>query len=132
MAATYSLYNTREPTNIFQPSKVEGVVVSGTDTYYSEPIGPRTTGFGFHFQWTGTPTGTITLWRTNKPNPIETTDADWIQVTSFTPTNPAGSADKFGDEVSFTHFKRYRFKYVNASGTGTLFCWASQVSGSAI
>lgn len=128
MAATYSIYNTREAVGIFQPLKVQGVVVSATTTYYSDAIGPRGWGFGYHFEWTGTPTGTITMWRTLKPNPNEATDADWVQVTAFTPTNPAGSASKFGDEISFTSFARYRFKYVNASGTGTLFCWTGQTS----
>lgn len=128
MAATYSLYNTREnPVTSNQPSKVEGVAVSGTADFYSDVFAPRTNSWGFHFQWTGTPTGTITLWRTNKPNPILTTDADWIQVTTFAPTNPAGSASKFGDEINFTNFKHYRFKYANTAGSGTLFCWASQV-----
>jgi hypothetical protein len=126
MSATYSLYNTRQTgTNL--PFKIPGVAVSGTSDFYSDPIGPRVQGFGYHFEWTGTPTGTITLWRSNKTGPDLTTDADWIQVTSFTPTNPAGSASKFGDEINFTNFKLYRFKYTNASGTGVLFCFASQV-----
>lgn len=128
MAANYSLYNTREAPGVFAPSKVPGLAVTGTNTYYSDPIGPRADGWGYHFEWTGTPTGTFTLWRSNKPNPDLTSDADWIQISTFTPTNPAGSAGKFGDDVSFTNFKLYRFKYVNASGSGTLFCWASQTS----
>jgi len=126
MSATYSLYNTRQVDPAL-PFKVPGIAVSGTTTYYSDPIGPRVQGFGYHFEWTGTPTGTLTLWRSNKTNPDLTSDTDWIQVTSFTPTNPAGSASKFGDEITFTNFKLYRFKYVNASGSGTLFCFGSQV-----
>jgi hypothetical protein len=128
MAATYSLYNTREAGGVFSPSKILGTTVSGTSTFYSDPIGPRTNSWGYHFEWTGTPTGTITMWRSNKPNPDPTSDNDWIQVTTFTPTNPAGSAGKFGDELNFTNFKLYRFKYVNASGSGVLFCYASQVA----
>src|SRR6185503_3560714 len=126
MSATYSLYNTRQVDPAL-PFKVPGIAVSSTNTYYSDPIGPRVQGFGYHFEWTGTPTGTLTLWRSNKTNPDLSSDADWIQVTSFTPTNPAGSASKFGDEITFTNFKLYRFKYVNASGSGTLFCFGSQV-----
>jgi hypothetical protein len=129
MAATYSLFNTREAPGIFQPLKQPGLAVTGTNTYYSDVIGPRNISWGYHFEWTGTPTGTLTLWRSNKPNPDPLTDNDWVQVTAFAPTNPAGSASKFGDEVSFTNFKNYRFKYVNASGTGVLFCFASQTMG---
>lgn len=128
MAATYSLYVTREnPSTSNQPSKVDGTAVSSTNTAYSEVFAPRVNSWGFHFQWTGTPTGVITLWRSNKPQPVLTDDNDWVQVTTFTPTNPAGAAGKYSDEINFTNFKYYRFKYVNASGSGTLFCWASQV-----
>lgn len=127
MAATYSLYNTREipPAT---PFKIPGVVVSSTSTFYSDAMGPRGPSFGYHFEWTGTPTGTISLWRSNKTQPDPTTDNDWVQVTTFTPTNPAGAPSKFGDEINFTNFRLYRFKYVNASGTGTLFCFTSSVS----
>lgn len=129
MAATYSVYNTREANGVFAPSKIPGIAVTGTNTYYSEPIGPRQSGgFGFHFEWNGTPTGTFTMWRTNKPNPDVTSDTDWIPVSTFAPTNPAGAAGKYGDDVTFTNFYRYRFKYVNASGSGNLFCWTSQPS----
>lgn len=128
MAADYSLFNTRE-TPPATPFKTPGVDVTGTGTYYSDPIGPRTAGgFGFHFEWTGNPTGTITMWRSNKKSPNLLTDADWVQVSTFSPTNPAGTASKYGDEVTFTSFKLYRFKYVNASGAGTLFCYASQTA----
>lgn len=126
MAATYSLYNTREANGVFTPLKVPGTAVTGTNTYYSDPIGPRADGFGYHFEWTGTPTGTLTMWRSNKPTPDPSTDNDWVQISTFTATNPAGSAGKFGDEINFTNYKQYRFKYVNASGSGTLFCFASQ------
>lgn len=129
MAATYSLYNTREAAGVFQPLKVEGLAISGAGTFYSDVIGPRVSGWGYHFDWTGTLTGTFTLWRSNKRSPDLTNDNDWIQITSFIPSNPAGAPGKFGDEVSFTHFKNYRFKYVNASGAGTLFCFASQTNG---
>lgn len=129
MAATYSVFNTREVVPSYAPAKVPGVAVTGTNTYYSDAIGPRTAGgFGFHFEWTGTPTGTLTMWRSNKPNPLETGDADWVQVTTFSPSNPAGAASKYGDEVTFTSYNRYRFKYVNTTGSGTLFCWTSQTS----
>lgn len=127
MAATYSLYNTRQVDPAL-PFKVPGLAITGTNTYYSDVIGPRTSSWGYHFEWTGTPTGTLTLWRSNKTTPDPATDNDWLQVTAFTPTNPAGAASKYGDEISFTNFKNYRFKYVNASGTGVLFCFASQVA----
>lgn len=130
MAATYSLYNTRQVDPAL-PFKIPGVVVSGTSTFYSDALSPLTNSWGYHFEWTGTPTGTLTLWRSNKsapgqPDPL--TDNDWIQVTAFAPTNPAGTTSKFGDEINFTNFRLYRFKYVNASGTGSLFCFASQVA----
>lgn len=100
------------------------VAVSSTNTYYSKPFGGGdATVCGMHFEWTGTPTGTFTLWKSNKPNPVESTDADWIQDATVVMSNPAGSASKSGNEVGNAGFKKYRVKYVNASGTGNISLW---------
>lgn len=104
----------------------DGVAVSGTNTYYSAPIsGKQADGAGIHLQWTGTPTGTFTLWCSDKPHPSLTDDSDWVQDTAFSPTNPAGSASKMRDDTSNAKSKWKRVKYVNASGTGTLYGWAT-------
>lgn len=98
-----------------------GVTVSSTNTYYSAVFsGPYINGFSFSMEWTGTPTGTFTLWYSNKADPVLTTDADWNQDTTFAPTNPAGSAGSMGDNVTNGQAAKWRIKYVNASGTGVL------------
>lgn len=98
-----------------------GVAVSSTNTYYSQPWSSR---FGATFalmvEWTGTPTGTLTLWWSNKIAPNLANDTDWIQETTYTPTNPAGSASKDGKLLSIVPARWFRLKYVNASGSGTL------------
>ena len=105
-----------------------GVAVSGTDTFYSDLIagGPAgLDGFSLHLVWTGTPTGTFTLWASDRPDASLTDDTDWVQFTTgITFTNPAGSASKGLYEVGNARSLKYRVKYVNASGTGTLSAWA--------
>lgn len=108
----------------------DNVAVSSTNTYYSGVFGGSDFFvWGLHFQWTGTPTGTFTLWKSNKPNPSLADDADWVQDTSITLTNPAGAASKAGNEVGNCGFKFYRIKYVNASGSGNLWLYVHAKTG---
>lgn len=103
-----------------------GVVVSGTNTYYSNQwTGSDADGYGLQVEWSGTPTGVFTLWASDKPTPSEADDTDWVQDTAFVPVNPAGAAGKFRDEAFNAKARRKRLKYVNASGTGTIMAWAS-------
>lgn len=100
----------------------DGVAVSSTTTYYSKMwSGRNADGYGLHVQWTGTPTGTLTLWMSDKANPSEADDSDWVQDTTFSPTNPAGSGSKFRDDAANARAYRKRLKYVNASGSGVLY-----------
>jgi hypothetical protein len=104
----------------------EGVAVSSTTTYYSKVwTGSDSDTCGIHLEWSGTPTGTFTLWMSDKYAPDETSDTDWVQDTGFSPSNPAGAAGKFRDDMSQAPARRKRIKYVNASGSGTLKGWAT-------
>lgn len=124
MAASYSIFYTYDTYGL----KSEGVAVSGTTTYYSKAWGAAgSTGQAMQLEWTGTPTGTFTLWWSSKPNPSMTDDADWIQDTDFAPVNPAGSASSFGDNAAIMNANLKRIKYVNASGSGTLKGWVTVV-----
>lgn len=122
MSTPYKLFTTRDPADSGSATR-DGVAVSGTDTYYSKMWG----GFGsdeydLHVEWTGTPTGTLTLQVSDKPNPDETDDGDWVTTTEAAMTNPAGSASAFrvADDVSPG---KKRLKYVNASGSGVLYAY---------
>lgn len=100
----------------------DGIAVTGSNTYYSKTwSGLDTDGAAATLMWTGTPNGTLTLWMTDKPNYSEADDSDWVQDTSFSPTNPAGSASKMRDDTSNAKAFRKRIKYVNSSSSGTLF-----------
>lgn len=103
--------------NVVQP----GVAVSSTNTYYSQPWSSR---FGHNMSiglfWTGTPTGTFTLWFSDTPTPDLTNDNDWHQDTAYVPGNPAGAAGKTGDNWAVGAARWWRIKYVNASGSGVL------------
>lgn len=105
-----------------------GVAVSSTTTYYSTPWSAHKAAyFALHLFWTGTPTGTFTLWLSDVPIPDRTTDNDWVQDTTFAPTNPAGAAGKMRDNVGNGTARWARIKYVNASGSGTLKGYATQM-----
>lgn len=100
---------------------MRAVAVSSTTTYYSDVFGGgNRRNWSMHFDWTGTPTGTFTLWKSNKTKPDPASDADWVQDTAITFTQPAGSASKAGYEVGNSGFRFYRIKYVNASGSGAI------------
>lgn len=118
------IWNTRpvSPPGGTQP----GVTVSATNTYYSDPWTARdSAGYSLSQFATGTMTGTFTLWATDKRNPDLTSDTDWVQDTTFAPTNPAGSTVKFLDSASNMPGLKKRLKYVNASGTGVLLGYVS-------
>lgn len=102
-----------------------GVAVSSTTTYYSEIFAARgTSPVSIHLVWSGTPTGTFTLWYSNKPVPGLAADTDWVQDTTWAPTNPAGSASKAFYTLGNLTATRVRLKYVNASGSGNILGWA--------
>lgn len=98
-----------------------GEAVTSTNTYYGLPVRPHGAGrFSHHLGWTGTPAGTLTLWYTNLASPGLASDADWIQDTTWAPVNPAGSAGSTFVTTGNVAAAWVRVKYVNASGTGTL------------
>lgn len=109
---------------------LNGVAVSGANTYYSNLFGGGDfLLWGLHFVWTGTPTGTFTLWKSNKANPSLADDTDWVQETGVVLTNPAGSASKAGNEVGNTAFRYYRVKYVNSASTGNIWLYVHAKTG---
>lgn len=119
MSQSVSLFETRDQTAAAAQS--EGVAVSGANTYYSIPISASHAAFfGLQLVWSGTPTGTFTLWATDKNQPSLADDTDWVQDTTFSPTNPAGSASKMRDNVGNGVARFWRIKYVNSGGSGTL------------
>lgn len=120
MSLPVKLFMTSDTGDAAAP-KTNGVAVSSTTTYYSKMWGgTNSTAYDLQVTWTGTPTGTLTLQVSNKPNPDESTDADWVTTTEGAMVNPAGSASGFRVAVNGSHGKK-RLKYVNASGSGVLY-----------
>lgn len=125
MSAPVSVFVTKSTTDPGAEA-TDGVAVSSTTTYYSKLwSGARAVGYSSTVFYTGTPTGTFTLWMTDKPYPDLTTDTDWVQDTGFVPTNPAGAAGGFLDNVADGRPYHKRFKYVNSSGSGTIYGWVN-------
>jgi hypothetical protein len=123
-----SLYRTSvgEAAGLTGGTPVDGVAVSGTSTFRGDPVNiARLPNASFGLQWTGTPSGTFTVQVSNKPSPDLTTDTDWTLLTLARPiTQPAGAAGNEFVDLSQLGARWARPKYVNASGSGTIFCWA--------
>lgn len=117
---SYSVFNNGSTTDANAPAPEGKVNPTGT-VYSSMWSGYFRDGYGLHVQYTGTLTGTLTLWMSDKRNPSEADDSDWVQDTTFSPTNPAGAAGKFRDDGGNAKALRKRLKYVHSSGAGTLF-----------
>lgn len=125
MSTPYKLFITASGTDSGAPTS-DGVAVSSTNTYYSKMwTGEDSYGYDLMVSWTGTPTGTLTLWVSDKLNPDEANDNDWVQTTETTMVNPAGSASKFRVATATSPAYRKRLKYVNSSGSGSLFAYVT-------
>lgn len=97
---------------------------SSNATIYSTPFAVNhSDNWAVHFEWTGTPTSTLSLWSTCKPNPSLASDTDWVEDATITFTNPAGSASKALKEIGNSGAYMYRIKVVTASGSGTISAW---------
>lgn len=115
----YKLFTTVNANDSGAPRR-NGVAVSSTNVYYSKMFGASgSAGYDLQVAWTGTPTGTIVLQVSDKENPVESTDTDWVASTEITVTSPAGSASGFRVAFMASPGKK-RLKYTNASGTGVL------------
>lgn len=124
MAQPFSIYQTYAADAMGTPTN--GVAVSSTSTYYSLPISATHAAFlAISLSWTGTPTGTFTLWATDRALPDLASDTDWVQDTTYSPSNPSGSASKTRDNMGNAVARFWRIKYVNSSGSGTLTGYAT-------
>lgn len=106
---------------------VRGTAASGTDTYRSDRFDGQA-GFSLSVETTGTLTGTWTLWVSNKMRPDPSSDSDWSDISThaeFVETNPAGSTTKWSVSCPSIRGRFFRLKYVNTSGTGTLYADAT-------
>ena len=98
-------------------------VMTGTATIYSDRFSMRKGSlFSMHFSYAGsTPTGTLTLWNSNKADPDPDSVTDWVENTDVTFTAIAGDGKQF-HTIGNAAAKFYMVRYVNASGTGVLVC----------
>jgi hypothetical protein len=108
---------------IFGDNQTTFLTLAGTQ--YSSVMQARDgEAISVHLEWTGTPTATLTLWYSNKPNPSAANDNDWVQDTTFSPTNPAGSASKGFYTIGNLVALHVRIKCVLGAGAGTLGGWS--------
>jgi len=100
--------------------------MTGTATIYSDRFSMRKGSlFSLHFEWAGSsPSGTLTLWQSNKPDPDPDSVTDWVENTDVTFTSPAGSDSAEFHTVGNAAAKYYMVRYINGSGTGVLYCYA--------
>lgn len=89
--------------------------MSGTNTIYSNIVDvSKMDNIGLEINWTGTPTGTITINGSNS-------GVNFYPLT-FSPilTQPSGSSGGYLIDLSGYPFKYIMIKYVNASGSGSI------------
>lgn len=124
--ATYTLYSTEDGPGVV----TDGVAVSGAATHYSKPVScTGGDGFGIHIRWTGTPTGTFTVWKSDMKEPNPATDTDWFQDPDFGTSGSvaaAGSASSYANSSMNAKNRWWRVRYVHASGSGTVFANATK------
>jgi hypothetical protein len=117
MSVSYSVFVTRPGNTDNNAPQRDGVAVSATNTYYSEVWAQGADGSNVHVTWTGTPTGALTIWASTHQDPDLATDADWFDAGAI--ADPAGSASGVAMDL-LAAVKKFRLKYVNASGSGTM------------
>lgn len=80
---------------------------------------------GLQVQWTGTPTGVLTIQASIDYN--EVNGSGTFHDLSFTPNigQPAGAASGYLINLNQLPFPFFRIKYVFTSGTGALSAWVT-------
>ncbi len=97
------------------PSGTKSGTMSGTSTIYSNIVEfSKMDNIGLEIDWTGTPTGTITIY-------TSISGINWHSMT-FSPVlaQPAGAAGGYNVSLNQVPFKYFYIKYTNASGSGSL------------
>jgi hypothetical protein len=97
------------------PSGTSAGVMTGTNTIYSNILDcSRMDNIGFEINWTGTPTGTISILASNS-------GINFYALT-FSPglIQPAGSASGYLVNINQFSYRYIMAKYINASGVGAL------------
>lgn len=126
---SYNLYTTLESAS--SGRMLDGVAVSGAAAFYSDPVScQRSDGFSVTITWTGTPAGNFEIWKTDRENPVLTSDGDWTKDTDFnggTGTLAAGGA---AGQITYSAANAksglWRVKYTNTSSSGTVYASANR------
>lgn len=117
---TYRLFTTVDESS--QGSRYVTDGEAGAGTMYSSKMQPDREGnLGFTLETTGTLTGTFTLWYSDEDQPNEASDTDWVQDTTWVPTNPAGAATKVKYAIAEIKARWVRVKLVVSGGAGTVY-----------
>lgn len=106
---------------LFTDAAQTGAAVVYSNVFGSDTVSQEVA--SAHLVWTGTPSGTFTVWASNKPEPSLADDTDWVDITTAVAgiTNPAGAAGKLLVRVPNTAVAlKYRVKYTNSASTGVL------------
>lgn len=121
MKPSYPLFVTDTATTLGSVRTINKIVNPAVATHYSRKMAPDEHGnLGFTLETTGTLEATPTLWYSDKERPDVTSDADWDQDTSWTPTAIAGSATKEKYVVTGLRAAWCRVKVAVTAGAGEL------------
>ena len=115
------------------------VVTDGSSgAIYSDPFMiPKGETWSLHIELDDDSTtyaGTIQLWASNKPNPDESDDSDWVEMVAAhgwdgfpalagTPDFTASGDQKDFVDVGVSGALWYRLEITRSAGSGTISCW---------
>lgn len=125
-------YNTDRAVQI-----MHDLVSDGTDaTVYSDKFGVSWAEvWSTHFEWDDDSTtyaATVTLWASNKQDPSEADDTDWVQMTAnnnfdgLPAGNPTGGDGKDLVDLGISGALWYRWKFARTAGSATLQAYTSR------
>lgn len=117
---TYHVFKTE--TADAMGTRTDGKAVAATT--YSEPwSGSRAQGGSCTVDWTGTASGNLQLWFSNKKSPNFANDTDWRQDANFGTAGSValgGAPGSHGDNWGNAFARWWRFKVSGGGGTGVI------------
>ncbi len=108
-------------TDIFKAVAVSGTPLDFVSDPFSVVLGSL---WSVHFQWTGTPTGTLELFQSNIKDPGKVKTVNWVLVPTaevdFAGKVPTGSPLESFIQISASAALNYLLVYTNTAGSGTI------------
>lgn len=112
------------PVKVIGTDRPDAGATASADLYSKRMPGPAKSGrFSVHAEWDGTVNGVLRLYYSNKPNPAEGSTTDWVEDTTFSASDPAGSPGSTFVPAGNASCRWLMIMFDRTSGTGALSVW---------